>query len=217
MQKLKISFTALLTMTALVLGAQGLGLRGGVNFQNINGKDALGDQLENDLITGYHAGLNVEIPIAPDFYFQPGIMYSTKGAKDKSQFLGQDIDTKVVLGYLEVPLNLVYKPLLGTGNLILGLGPYLGYAITGNSSGDAGDFGIEFKSSVDESDSENVFYFKRFDSGANLMAGYEFAGGLSFQLNAQLGLVDINSDFPGDSSIKWNNTGFGLSLGYRFK
>lgn len=217
MQKLKISFTALLTMTALMLGAQGLGLRAGVNFQNINGKDALGDQLENDLIAGYHAGLNVEVPLAPDFYFQPGIMYSTKGTQDNSQFLGQDINSKMVLGYLEVPLNLVYKPLLGTGNLILGLGPYLGYAITGKSSGDIGDFDIEFKSSVDESDSENVFYFKRFDSGANLMAGYEFAGGLSFQLNAQLGLVDINADYPGDSKVKWNNTGFGLSLGYRFK
>jgi hypothetical protein len=44
------------------------------------------------------------------------------------------------------------------------------------------------------------------------------AGGLFLQLNAQLGMVDIKPDnylFPDDSSTL-KNTGYGLSLGYRF-
>jgi len=56
--------------------------------------------------------------------------------------------------------------------------------------------------------------FKRLDGGANFLAGYEFANKLSFQLNAQLGLLNIAPDGANDNKVK--NTGFGLSLGYRF-
>jgi|SRR5690554_5828390 len=55
---------------------------GGVNLQNLNGKDMSGDKLENDMLTGFHAGVNVQLPVAPQFYFQPGLMFSTKGAKN---------------------------------------------------------------------------------------------------------------------------------------
>ena len=54
---------------------------GGVNFQNLNGKDAVGDKLKNDMIIGYHAGVNIQIPVVPEFFFQPGLLYSLKGAK----------------------------------------------------------------------------------------------------------------------------------------
>ncbi len=62
------------------------------------------------------------------------------------------------------------------------------------------------------------FYVRPFDAGANLLAGYEFGFGISFQLNAQLGLLKVNPGYDGDSnddtSVK--NTGFGISVGYRF-
>jgi len=93
-----------------------------------------------------------------------------------------------------LPLNAVYKALVGNGYFMLGFGPYVGYAIS-TSGGD----------------------FKAFDAGGNIFAGYELAGGLFFQLNTQLGMLNIydGSDISEDkSSIK--NTGFGLSLGYRF-
>jgi hypothetical protein len=45
---------------------------GGVNFYNLNGKDNNGNKLANDMIIGFHAGLNLQIPVAPQFYFQPG-------------------------------------------------------------------------------------------------------------------------------------------------
>ncbi|MFW6202780.1 MAG: hypothetical protein ACOC30_00615, partial [Marinilabilia sp.] len=53
----------------------------GVNFQNFNGKDNSGNQLDNDLIIGYHAGLNIQVPVAPEFFFQPGVLFSLKGSK----------------------------------------------------------------------------------------------------------------------------------------
>jgi hypothetical protein len=54
-----------------------------------------------------------------------------------------------------------------------------------------------------------------------LSAGFEMAGGLFLQLNAQLGMLKINPEdnrliqiYSDQLSVK--NTGFGLSMGYRF-
>ena len=88
-------------------GKMGFGLLGGVNFQNLNGKDASGDKLTNDMILGYHAGVNIQIPIAPEFYFQPGLLFSTKGAKNETTVLGTTFTSTTKLMYIELPLNLV--------------------------------------------------------------------------------------------------------------
>jgi hypothetical protein len=191
---------------------------GGVNFQNLNGKDMNGNSLDNELITGYHVGLNIQIPIAPEFYFQPGVMISTKGAKNNGSLL----TTTTKLMYVEVPLNLVYKGLLGNGHIMIGLGPYVAYAISGNVKMESDiistESDIEFKKVVEIDDPILVPYYKPLDVGGNIFFGYEMAGGIFVQLNAQLGMLDINPEYeilPNDeSSIK--NTGFGISLGYRF-
>ncbi len=223
MKNLKIMFVAIFFAAFIInSNAQGVVIRGGVNFQNINGKNALGDNLENNMIVGFNAGIMTEAPIAPQFFFQPGLLFSTKGAEREDVLLGQTITSKVSLGYLEVPLNLLFKPMLGNGHLILSVGPYVGFGLTGKGTWSAGgtetDYDVKYQKSVEESDPIDVYYFKRFDAGANLAAGYEFAGGLSFQLNTQLGLLDINPEYKVSSSsdkTKWNNTGFGISLGYR--
>jgi len=190
------------------------GLRAGVNFQNLNGKQSDGDKLENDLKTGFNIGLNAEVPVAPDFFIQPGVLFTTKGAR-QNNVLGNE-DAKINLTYLEVPVNLVYKPIVGTGRLLLGFGPYLGYALGGKYKlGDA-ETDIKFASKISASQSIQP-YFKRFDAGANLLFGYEMSSRLSAQLNAQLGLVNISPEVDGandEGTVK--NTGFGVSLGYRF-
>src|SRR5688572_16457494 len=84
------------------------GIRAGVNFQNLNGKDEDGDKLENDLKVGLNAGVTADIPVvAPDYFVQTGLLFSSKGAKIE----GTDI--KVKLNYLEVPITFLYKPTLG--------------------------------------------------------------------------------------------------------
>lgn len=188
------------------------GIRAGVNFQNINGKDVNGNKLKNTVTTGLNVGANAEIPVGVDTYIQPGVLFSTKGAKwDVS-------NDKVHLSYIEVPVNFLYKPLLGTGHMLLGFGPYAAYGIGGKVKGDNGtDTKIEFKKEVNTADAAKP-YFKPFDAGANFLVGYEMANNLSLQLNAQLGLVNINPEYQGISNDKrsWKNTGFGVSVGYRF-
>lgn len=190
---------------------------GGLNLQNLNGKAFNGDKLSNDMLMGYHFGFNAQIPIAPEFYFQPGLLYSVKGAKNKST--ASTSTTKI--NYLEMPLNMVYKAALGNGFIMLGFGPYVAYGIGGNVKTEGTlatvDSKIKFKSTVSATDLEAPYY-KAFDAGANIFFGYEMANGVFAQLNTQFGMLNINpeyTEFPDDKTAV-KNTGFGLSAGYRF-
>lgn len=188
-------------------------IRAGVNFQNLNG-EIEGEDADGDLLTAFHAGVEVPINIAPEFYIQPGVIYSMKGTKNK------DADSKIKLSYIEIPVNFVYKPMLGMGNLILGVGPYVAFGIGGKVKNEDGDdIDIEFENDITLAQAESETpYFKRMDFGGNLIAGYQFSNRLFFQLNAQLGMTNIFPKIDGDSNDDWKlkNTGFGISVGYGF-
>src|SRR5688572_30155329 len=194
--KTKISLIAVMILGTIFSQAQektsptggtSFGIRAGVNFQNINGNDGNGEKLKNDLLTGFNIGLNAEIPVGVDFYFQPGLLYSLKGAKSEDVILGQSFNTTLKISYLEIPLNFLYKPLLGTGHLLLGFGPYVAFGIGGEATYDGGGSSltekVKFKNTVSSSDPNDVVYIKPMDAGANLLAGYEFSNRFSFQLN----------------------------------
>jgi hypothetical protein len=213
-------FTLMVSMAMAQTGEMGrtsFSILGGVNFQNLNGEDNSGKKLENDLLIGYHAGVNIQIPVAPEFYFQPGLMFSTKGAESVSL-----LTPTYKLSYVELPLNFVYKGQVGNGYFMVGVGPYVAYGIGGKAIYEVGsvksESDVTFKNEVVLGDPLMAVYVKPFDAGGNIFFGYELAGGLFMQLNAQLGMLDIKPDHylnPDDSSTL-KNTGYGVSLGYRF-
>ncbi|MDY0098663.1 MAG: outer membrane beta-barrel protein [Bacteroidales bacterium] len=184
----------------------------GPNIQNINGKDSGGDKLDYNLIVGFHAGANVMFSIAPDFWFQPGLLFSTKGASEK------DLDVNINISYIELPLNLVYRSQVGNGHVLLGFGPYAALGVGGKVKVNSESYDIKFKNKVTGSNGTGEVYLRPLDAGANIFFGYELSSGLFAQLNAQLGLLKLNPEYEGisddDGSMK--NTGFGVSLGYRF-
>lgn len=206
--------TILLVTVALTANGQGIrpGVEAGINFQNLNGKSQNGDKLTNKLIPGFHAGVNVLVPIAPEIYFQPGFLFSVKGAT--YDLIPHNV--KVQLNYLELPLNLLYRGQLGQNFVLLGFGPYLGYAISGKTIVNDVKEKIRFANSVGSGTTGT--YFRAFDAGANIFAGYELTNGIFITLNAQLGLLNINPDYTSLANDKstLKNTGFGLSVGYRF-
>ena len=223
MKKRLLSIALILLFSASFAVAQektklSFGILGGLNFQNLNGKDLGGDKLENDMLLGFHGGINVQIPIAPEFYFQPGIMYSSKGAKNTSG----SITSTTKLNYIEVPLNMVYKASLGKGFFMLGFGPYVSYGMSGSVKTVSGSVtlnrDVKFKSVVETGDNILVPYYKAFDAGANIFVGYEMASGLFLQLDTEFGMLNINPEYKilSDDKSSTKNTGFGLSLGYRF-
>jgi hypothetical protein len=187
-------------------GMTTFGIRAGGNYTNIINKDA--DQSE--WLPGVQAGLNVELPLGIGVYLQPNVLFSMKGAKYTD-------NSKIRLNYIEVPINLVFKPMTGTSNIIFGFGPYFSYAVAGriiSTNGDTRDlnYGGTF------STGDVTTYFRRADAGGNILIGYEFANKFSFQANGQLGFKNINKKALTASTgdIRWRNAGVGLSLGYRF-
>jgi hypothetical protein len=206
-----LSFLFLTGISITTYSQTSFGLRGGVNFQNLNGKDAGGDKLENKLKVGFNAGVTVDVPVAsPDYFVQTGLLFSTKGAKIE----GFGNDAKVNLSYLEVPVTFLYKPALGEGKLLLGVGPYFGFAVGGKVEDE--DIKFEKKITLAQA-SSGVPYFKRFDAGGNIIFGYQFTDNFSAQLNSQLGLVNINPEVESVSDdTRVRNTGFGVSVGYHF-
>lgn len=210
--------------TTMSSGGTTFGLKIGVNLQNVYGKEDNGDKIESDLTTKWAAGINAEIPVATDFYFQPGLTIGTKGAKFQGAGGSAGDDVKLNLYYLDIPLNFIYKPMLGNGHLLLGFGPYVGFGIGGkviteNGSNDS-EADVEYRGTVSTADqnSATAAFFKRTDAGANILAGYEFSNRLSFQLNSQIGIANIIPEYEGQTATKakTRNIGFGLSLGYRF-
>lgn len=203
------------------------GILGGIGLQNLNGTDFWGEKLDNKLILGYHGGANVTIPIAPDFFLQPGLLFSVKGAKKEiielpSKGEENKVTTKISLSYIEVPVYLLYRPQLGNGHILLGIGPYAAYGIAGNVKTTGGSLTnetkVRFKDKVALEDPSTYAYYRALDAGLNISAGYELYNGIFLQLNTQLGFLKVNPEYELLSNDKttFKNTGFGISAGYRF-
>lgn len=205
-----------------VMGVSSFGIYGGVNFQNLNGKNMSGDKLENKMIVKFHGGVNEQIPVAPDFYVQIGLQYIGKGTIGDVPYNTSTVSREINLHYIDLPINLLYKPILGTGHFLLGFGPYVGYTFAGKAkfSGSAytASPDILFEKEINQSNPNDLVYYRHLDVGANAFFGYEFSNSINLVFNSQIGLIDINSKnaaYP-NSKLSEMNTGFGLSLGYRF-
>jgi hypothetical protein len=94
--KKRISLIAVMVLGTIFSQAQqktshtsstSFGLRAGVNFQNINGRDENDDKLKNDLLTGFNIGVNAEIPVGVDFIFNQVYFIQLKAQKAKMLYL----------------------------------------------------------------------------------------------------------------------------------
>ena len=195
------------------------GIQGGLSLQKFAGTDYWGDKLSDRSAPGIHGGGNMILPVFHDFYVQPGLLFSVKGSKQ--DIITDNITKTVFLSYIELPLNILYRPQAGGGHLLFGLGAYIGYGISGRERTKTGTFTIEVpvKFMADASGEPTSYaYYRPFDSGGNFFIGYELYGGILFQLDVQIGLMELNSEYglTNDQTVK-KNRGFGFTVGYRFK
>ncbi len=203
MKKALLSVAALLIAGATFAQTK-FGIVAGPSFSSYTTK-VNGDKETSDLLTNFRAGLTADLQLADEFYIQPSLLYTGKGGKE--EVLG--FDTKARINYLELPINFMYKPEVGNGNLFIGLGPYFALGLNGTNETVINDAVV--KSDIDFDDDNG---FKRFDAGANFQVGYEMPMGLNFGLFTDLGLVNLWKD--GDSDNSFRNTAFGVTVGYKF-
>ncbi len=203
------------------------GIKAGVNFSSAGIEDEEGSESPTQAIPRLHVGLTIDIPMAANFYIQPGLLYSGKGFKQSGNgFSGSANEFEARVSYLEIPVNALYKPQLGIGKLLLGAGPYISYGMGGNWESarevHIGDIVIEnhgdviFKNDVMDGEFGNYLYGRPLDYGIGILAGYEFFGKLAIQFNAQWGLANLSpevSGTAGDGHIR--NKLVGFSVGYK--
>jgi hypothetical protein len=227
----KLSLSLLVTFflcTITVRAQTSFGIQAGVSFSNVTMKGEHGEKRYTQAVSGLRLGLNAEIPLSHVFFVQPAFFYIRKGYKQEDGLYRSGGDVKIKANYIELPINLVFKPNFLSRHLYIGAGPYLGYGLGGSwrsktgavigdiQIGNKGD--IIFRNDAAEGGSiESFVYGKPFDYGANFLAGYVLPGGLSVQVNGQLGLANLNPKFSGTKlggTLK--NTSWGVSLGYKF-
>ncbi|MDD3739509.1 MAG: porin family protein [Lentimicrobiaceae bacterium] len=209
---LTTSFLVALFLSSNLFAQLHVGVKGSFNMVNMNEKIDNNKIETNKIKPTFNAGVFAEFAIADEFYLRPELLYSAKGTTSKVKgLLGEEVVTKTSLNYIEIPVYFLYKGGLGSGDLLLGAGPYFAFGLGGKQ----GNMDVKFKNDVKVGDPVAIYY-KPLDIGANIMVGYEFSSKLSAALVAQLGLTDITTKVQGikpNESTK--NIGFGLSLGYR--
>ncbi|MGN6511600.1 MAG: outer membrane beta-barrel protein [Chitinophaga sp.] len=204
MKKALLSVAALLIAGATFAQTK-FGIVAGPSFSSYTYK-VNGDKETSSLLTNFRAGLTADLQLADEFYIQPSLLYTGKGGKE--EVFG--FDTKTNVGYLELPINFMYKPEVGNGNLFIGLGPYFAVGLNGNRETVVNDAVV--KNDIEFGDENGQM--KRFDAGANFQVGYELPMGLNFGLFTDLGLVNLQGN--GDDDNSFRNTAFGVTVGYKF-
>ena len=102
-------------------GHMSLGIKGGINFYNINNDN----DIKYDQRTGYHFGLLGHIHIGNQFAVQPELLYSAQGARNEN--------TEYNLAYINVPLLLQY---MFDNGFRLQAGPQLGFLVSSENLND---------------------------------------------------------------------------------
>ena len=136
------------------------GFKGGVNFSNLYA-DNVDD---NNVLTGFNAGVYAKFPITNNIAIQPEISYTTKGAELVYNTLGVKGTAKFNTNYIEVPVLLVMNI---TENFNVHVGPYAAYMVSGKTTNDSNLFNSQ--SELDTND------FNKFDAG--------IAGGVGVDLD----------------------------------
>lgn len=136
------------------------GFKGGLNFSNLY-TDNVDD---NNVLTGFNAGLYAKFPITNSIAIQPEISYTTKGAELVYDNAFAQGTAKFNINYIEVPVLLVMNI---TDNFNVHVGPYAAYMVSGKTTNDS-----NFGSSQAELDTND---FNKFDAG--------LAGGVGIDLD----------------------------------
>ena len=188
MKKMSLSLVLVL-MFATLTNAQHstveFGLKGGLNFANLNYES----NMDSKTRTSVHAGLLAHFHLNKNWAIQPELMFSGQGAK-------YDGDRTVKLGYLNIPVLVQY---MFDNGFRLQTGPQLGFLL--NAKSKAGDLEADVKDELNTTDVSWSFG-----------VGYITPSGFGVDARYNLGLTNISED---DNSVKNNVFQLGIFYQFR--
>ena len=167
-----------------------IGVKGGLNLYNIyNDRGA-----SNDIKIGFHLGMLGHIHLARQWALQPEVVFSAQGAK----YTAGGLDTKLNLGYINVPLLIQY---MFDNGFRLQAGPQVGFLVSA-------------KSNINDSNTDIKSSFQKVEFGLGAGMGYvNPATGFGIDVRYNFGLSNINED----TVITSTNRGLQIGLFYLFK
>jgi hypothetical protein len=227
----KVTLIAAAICAAMGVHAQvSFGIQAGVNFATTqveiyNTSASATRELDTKSRTGFAGGFLADVPISTTFSFMPELNFVQKGYEYESTSGAIVSKAKDKLNFIEIPLNIVYKAEVGMGHVFVGLGPSVGFGISGKNerslSGAGNGFDFNEKRDVkfdgDENASDNKLHLKTLDLGGNAVGGYMLSNGLFLKVGYTYGFSNLSPDFasPRDDE-KYNTRGFSVKLGYMF-
>lgn len=178
------------------------GVKGGVNFSNII-KDNGNNDFDAEYLTGFNAGVTLDIKLVENVAFTPELLYSTKGYKLTSGFG----DFTQTTHFIDVP---ILASIRLTQGLNLVAGPQVSFLMSTNNKFETGFGTAEQRIVEDESDR-----FKK-----SLLGGVI---GARLDLNSQLGIfgrysLDFqkNNENGSTTTPEFKNQVFQVGLGLKF-
>lgn len=191
-----------------------LGVEAGASIYNVTravpGISIPGFSLGSAETYGFAGGAVSEIKIWRRFNLRPELGFVQKGARLTSDIISYTVPGRYTINYLRLPLNVTYNHKLGPGKIFGGLGPELGYGLSGKGKGDNGKTVKLKMDGKDISTTSSELHLKPFDYGVSFIAGYKMENGLFLSGGYFLGLADIDPD----KDFTWKNHGFTISIGY---
>ena len=159
------------------------GAKGGVNIANAKIDQALiEDAFDVENITGFQVGPTMEamIPIL-GLGADIGLLYSQRGFKLKNKINEEHGNARI--GYIDVPLNLKWKPSIGPIKLYVAAGPYVSVKVSQN---------MGLKGLLEREELNDFFSIKSktFSAGLNFGGGIELLKHLQIGFNYSMGLTD---------------------------
>lgn len=202
-------------------------LKGGVNLANISITND-GDVDENRSLVSFHIGLSGDVKLTSLLYLQPGIFFTGKGSKTESGDPNGNTWFRATSNpyYVELPVNLVFKTPGKELRFFAGAGPYLAAGLAGKNKVEGKFLGAAFNSenSIEWSNDdpstlnyeEGAGYgiMKRFDYGANILAGIEFSNSV-LSVNYGHGLAKLQSGGNNSADDKNKHRVISLTLGIK--
>lgn len=182
-----------------------LGVQAGITSSSLNFDEDLPSGFKTSSVIGFTVGIFTHVPLSSNFNFRPALNFTQKGGKIKMVFAGQTDEVKTTLNYLELPLDFVYN---ASGGFFVGAGPALAYALSGKAKYSDNSPDEKFEIGNDENNDD----LKPFEFSGNLLAGYQLSNGITFTLNYNLGLSNLNPSNDSDEDVK--NRYFGIRIGY---
>lgn len=231
--------TALLLTGATAAQAQiSFGPKVGLNLANVHIDPKEGDAPKTKMLIGAQFGLALNARFG-NLSVQPAVLYSMKGYKvddteeHTSTTTVQEVTTTITtkgnvkgstsLGYVEIPVNLVYT-LGGDNGFQIMAGPYIGFGIGGkdktdaskmettttttlpgggtstvttSADNDASESDVAFKSDVKEGDDAKKSYYSTPDFGLNFGIGY-LVNNVQIQAAYGWGLSNLIPKYAGE-------------------